>query len=73
MAITDPHTEELLILLKKERQAEAPTIQQIITYRRNAEDIVSHDDNLFRINWVCCNASNQVSWLLMSRSRTKVS
>jgi histone deacetylase complex regulatory component SIN3 len=39
-------------LLKKERQAEEPTNQQIITYRRNAEDIIGQDDSLFRINWV---------------------
>lgn len=51
-AITDPHTEELLNLLKKERREEAPTTQQIITYRRNAEDITGQDDNLFRLNWV---------------------
>lgn len=51
-AITDPHTEELLNLLRKERREEAPTTQQIITYRRNAEDITGQDDNLFRLNWV---------------------
>lgn len=41
-----------MTLLKKERQAEEPTNQQIITYRRNAEDIIGQDDSLFRIHWV---------------------
>lgn len=50
-AISDPQTEELISLLRTERRAEDPSTQQIITYRRNAEEIIGQDDNLFRINW----------------------
>ncbi|KAG8818871.1 Transcriptional regulatory protein sin3 [Serendipita sp. 401] len=51
IAMSDPQTEELLDLLKQERRVESPTTQQVITYRRSAEDIIGPDDSLFRINW----------------------
>ena len=50
--LSDPKSQELVTLLQKERALESPTTQQLISYRREAENIAGVDENVYRICWV---------------------
>ena len=51
--IADPKSHDLLEYLKRERALIAPTTQDRINSRRNAEKVLGPDENVFRIDWVC--------------------
>ncbi|KAH9477606.1 Transcriptional regulatory protein SIN3 [Psilocybe cubensis] len=50
--ISDPKSQELLELLKRERSLNSPTTQDRINYRHQAENILGPDENVFRIDWL---------------------
>jgi paired amphipathic helix protein Sin3a len=52
IALPDPKTKDLIEILKRERAIVAPTTQDHVNSRRNAEKVLGPDENLFRIDWV---------------------
>ncbi|KAF9525755.1 hypothetical protein CPB83DRAFT_859047 [Crepidotus variabilis] len=50
--IADPKSQDLLEHLKRERLLAAPTTQDRINSRRNAEKVLGPDENVFRIDWL---------------------
>jgi len=61
--LSDPKSQELVTLLQKERALEAPTTQQLINYRREAENIVGVDENVYRICWLTPTSVMQIQLL----------
>ena len=57
MILSDPKSQELYDLLRREREITSPTTQDLINCRRNTERVLGPDENLFRVDWV---------WLLHS-------
>lgn len=53
----DQRCQELINLLRKERALDSFTTQQLINYRREAENITGPDENLYRICWVSSSCS----------------
>ncbi|KDQ63138.1 hypothetical protein JAAARDRAFT_119201 [Jaapia argillacea MUCL 33604] len=49
--ISDNKCQELWFLLQKARSAESLTTHDILRYRREAEQHVGSDDNLYRVEW----------------------
>ena len=52
--LSDPKSQDLYELLRREREITSPTTQDLINCRRNTERVLGPDENLFRIDWVCC-------------------
>ncbi|KAJ2926800.1 hypothetical protein H1R20_g10317, partial [Candolleomyces eurysporus] len=48
----DAKSQDLLENLKRERSLVAPTTQEQINTRRNAEKVLGPDENIFRIDWL---------------------
>ncbi|KAF8634812.1 hypothetical protein AX17_004064 [Amanita inopinata Kibby_2008] len=48
---SDPKSQELLDILKKDRALVSPTTQDHLSSRRNAEKVLGPDENLFHIDW----------------------
>ena len=61
MILSDPKSQELYDLLRREREITSPTTQDLINCRRNTERVLGPDENLFRVDWV---------WLLHSSIRS---
>ena len=51
--LSDPKSQDLYDLLRREREIPSPTTQDLINCRRNTERVLGPDENLFRIDWVC--------------------
>lgn len=49
----DSKCQELWELLQWTRREESMTIHDVIAYRREAEQHVGSDENLYRFEWVC--------------------
>ncbi|EAU81489.2 sin3b [Coprinopsis cinerea okayama7 len=49
---SDPKSQDLLEILKRERSLVAPTTQEQINTRRSAEKVLGPDENLFRLDWL---------------------
>lgn len=50
--LSDPKSQDLYELLRREREITSPTTQDLINCRRNTERVLGPDENLFRIDWV---------------------
>ncbi|KAI0336648.1 hypothetical protein GY45DRAFT_1332746 [Cubamyces sp. BRFM 1775] len=50
--LSDPKSQELYDLLRREREITSPTTQDLINCRRNTERVLGPDENLFRIDWL---------------------
>ncbi|KAI0634768.1 hypothetical protein C8Q77DRAFT_1103995 [Trametes polyzona] len=50
--LSDPKSQELYDLLRREREISSPTTQDLINCRRNTERVLGPDENLFRIDWL---------------------
>ncbi|KAI8986626.1 hypothetical protein BD414DRAFT_522337 [Trametes punicea] len=50
--LSDPKSQELYELLRREREIISPTTQDLINSRRNTERVLGPDENLFRIDWL---------------------
>ena len=50
--LSDPKSQDLYELLRREREIPSPTTQDLINCRRNTERVLGPDENLFRIDWV---------------------
>ncbi|KAI0777383.1 hypothetical protein BD413DRAFT_467641 [Trametes elegans] len=50
--LSDPKSQELYDLLRREREIPSPTTQDLINCRRNTERVLGPDENLFRIDWL---------------------
>ncbi|KAI0707538.1 hypothetical protein C8T65DRAFT_696013 [Cerioporus squamosus] len=50
--LSDPKSQDLYELLKREREIPSPTTQDLINCRRNTERVLGPDENLFRIDWM---------------------
>ncbi|KAI0824868.1 hypothetical protein BC628DRAFT_1517814 [Trametes gibbosa] len=50
--LSDPKSQELYDLLRREREISSPTTQDLISCRRNTERVLGPDENLFRIDWL---------------------
>jgi len=61
--LSDPKSQELVTLLQKERALEASTTQQLINYRREAENIAGVDENVYRICWLTPTSVMQIQLL----------
>lgn len=52
VVLSDPKSQELYDLLRREREIPSPTTQDMINSRRNTEKVIGPDENLFRMDWV---------------------
>ncbi|KAI1788076.1 hypothetical protein LXA43DRAFT_1161851 [Ganoderma leucocontextum] len=50
--LSDPKSQDLYELLRREREIPSPTTQDLINCRRNTERVLGPDENLFRIDWL---------------------
>ncbi|KAH9887270.1 hypothetical protein C8Q73DRAFT_713400 [Cubamyces lactineus] len=50
--LSDPKSQELYDLLRREREITSPTTQDLINCRRNTERVLGPDENLFRVDWL---------------------
>ncbi|KAI0674609.1 hypothetical protein C8Q78DRAFT_1015738 [Trametes maxima] len=50
--LSDPKSQELYELLRREREITSPTTQDLINCRRNTERVLGPDENLFRVDWL---------------------
>ncbi|KAM5541748.1 hypothetical protein V8D89_004477 [Ganoderma adspersum] len=50
--LSDPKSQDLYELLRREREILFPTTQDLINCRRNTERVLGPDENLFRIDWL---------------------
>ncbi|EIW51655.1 uncharacterized protein TRAVEDRAFT_75682 [Trametes versicolor FP-101664 SS1] len=50
--LSDPKSQELFDLLRREREITSPTTQDLINCRRNTERVLGPDENLFRVDWL---------------------
>ncbi|TBU57446.1 hypothetical protein BD310DRAFT_880877 [Dichomitus squalens] len=50
--LSDPKSQDLYELLRREREITSPTTQDLINCRRNTERVLGPDENLFRIDWL---------------------
>ena len=68
--LSDPKSQDLYELLRREREITSPTTQDLINCRRNTERVLGPDENLFRIDWVCLHALDVplTAILIMPRS-----
>ncbi|KAI0646603.1 hypothetical protein C8Q79DRAFT_680002 [Trametes meyenii] len=52
LILSDPKSQELYELLRREREINSPTTQDLINCRRNTERVLGPDENLFRVDWL---------------------
>ncbi|KIK69789.1 hypothetical protein GYMLUDRAFT_34188 [Collybiopsis luxurians FD-317 M1] len=52
VVFSDPKSQELLEILKRDRAVVSPTTQDQINNRRNTEKVLGPDENLFRVDWL---------------------
>ena len=50
--LSDPKSQDIYELLRKEREITTITTQDLINCRRNAERVLGPDENLFRVDWL---------------------
>jgi paired amphipathic helix protein Sin3a len=60
----DPKLEKIAKLLWDERLLETPTVEDHRRLRREAEEILGPEDNLFRIDWVRATHTHFMRWLI---------
>ncbi|KAL4073700.1 hypothetical protein J3A83DRAFT_4090896 [Scleroderma citrinum] len=52
LVLSDPRSQDLLELLKRDRALSSPTNQAQLNSRRSAENIMGPDENVYRIDWI---------------------
>lgn len=53
--LSDPKSQDLYDILRRERDISNPTTQDLINCRKNTEKVLGPDENLFRMDWVRAN------------------